>query len=249
MKLIFIGVLFINILFFIYNTFFTTDTDSIKQTISIKDKSQIVLIKELNSEQLEKLQASPPNKDKPAIEDHLSVDKMLADAKQENLGISDILVQDKVKNVCYSLGPFSKKVMNEVRSELEEKYSRQLSFDIQTTSATTYYRIYIPPINDKAEISAALLKLNKNGLDDHYVMTLNGRKNAIALGVYKQKNTAEEIAQRAKDIGFTTIVEAISKDKDSLYNLKIHFKSNNDMTDYNKLIEEKNLQSTLCNSL
>ena len=155
MKLIFIGVLFINILFFIYNTFFTTDNDSIKQTISIKDKSQIVLIKELDSEQLEKLQASLPNKEKPTIEDHLSVDKISADAKQENLGISDIPIQDKVKNVCYSLGPFSKKVMNEVRSELEQKYSRQLSFEIQTTSATTYYRIYIPPINDKAEINAA----------------------------------------------------------------------------------------------
>jgi len=249
MKLIFIGVLLINILFFVYNTFFITDIDTAKQTILITDKSQIVLIKELNSEQLEKLQVSLPNKEISDVDEQVLVDNISADIKHEKFETEEIPVQEKIVNVCYSLGSLSKKVMNEVRSTLEHKYSRQLSFEIQTTSATTYYRIYIPPINDKAEIDKALLKLNKNGLDDHYVMTLNGRKNAIALGVYKQKSTAEEIAQRAKDIGFSTIIEAISKDKDSLYNLKIHFKSNNNMTDYNKLIEEKNLQSDFCKSL
>ncbi len=225
MKLVFIAVLLINILFFVYQFFFSNNLNT-EENIPATDKSQIVLIKELNEVQLKKLQSSfIPN--------------------------TDVIVkspEDEVANICYTLGPFKRKIMIEIRSKLDILYHKKLSFEIQTTSKSTYYRIYIPPIENKVEIDKALLKLSKNSLNDHYVMTLDGRKNAIALGVYKQKTTAEKIANKAKLIGFSTIIEAITKDKNSLYRLNVYFKKSDNMKAYKKIIKQKKLKSIICSN-
>ena len=152
----------------------------------------------------------------------------------------------KMINLCYTLGPFTKTIMDDIRLELEKTYNNQLSFGIETTSAVTYYRIYIPPLESKAKIKETLLLLDKNGLKDHYVMSIDGRKNAIALGVFKQKKAAEKIAALAKRVGLSTTIEAISNDKNSLYKLHIIFQKDHDIAKYNELIELKNLESIVC---
>ena len=221
MKLVFISVLLVNILFFTYH-FFLSDGSNTLADIPIMDKTQIVLIKELDEAHLRKLKAS-------------------------SVLNSDILVaSNEVADVCYTFGPFEKKLITDIRSELEYLYNKKLSFEIQTTSATIYYRIYIPPIKDDVEIEKALLKLSKNSLTDHYVMTVDGRKDAIALGVYKETATAEKIAAKAKAIGFSTTIEAITKDKDSLYRLNVYFKKSDNMDAYNQLLIQKKLKSIIC---
>ncbi len=235
MKLVFVSVLIINILFFVYHFFFNNHSD-VEINLPITDKSQIILIKELDEDHLKKLQALSNNND--------------ANANDENNHVSvepnNVEKVNEVADICYTLGPFSKKIITHLRSELEVIYNKKLSFEIQTTSESTYYRIYIPPLENIEEIENALLKLSKNSLNDHYVMAVDGRKNAIALGVYKEKLTAEKIANKAKAIGFSTTIEAISKDKKSLYTLNVYFKASDNMGAYNRLIKQKKLKSIIC---
>ena len=139
--------------------------------------------------------------------------------------------------------------MDEVNLILSNEYKNFISFEIETTSPATYHRIYIPAQKDRTTIDDILKKLDDNGLNDHYVMTISGRKNAIALGVYKKRSTAVEIAKKVIYLGFSTTIEAISKDKNSLYNIKFLFKGNQNLNFYNTFLDENNLKSSPCKKM
>jgi hypothetical protein len=147
---------------------------------------------------------------------------------------------------CFKLGPFSKEELEELKIELEKKYPNRLSFEIATTSTPTYYRIYIPPLNSTEEISLVLKKLDDNGLTDHYVMSINGRQNAIAIGVFKKRHAAEKVAKKAKLIGYLPTIEAVTNDKNSQYNLILDFLDVNDVLKFKQKMETKMLEYKAC---
>ena len=147
---------------------------------------------------------------------------------------------------CFMLGPFKKQELDIIKLELEQLYANRISFGIETTSKITYYRIYIPPLKSRELRKEALSRLDQNGMTDHYVMSIDGRKNAIALGVFKKRTAAEKVAARANKLGFSTTIEAISDDKNSLYNLQLELQSNEPLDSLNSLIEKKQLKLTQC---
>jgi len=291
MKWVFVSVLLINAVYFIYNTFHNVDSNTNNQLPASQDKSQLVLLEELDKTELNALQnkvtlidtteqistadltventVSDTNqlidKDKENIididkENIIDIDKetiididkeTIIDIDKEAIIDKDketIIAEDtgKIINLCYTLGPLTKIVMDDIRLELEKEYNNQLSFGIETTSPTTYYRIYIPPLKSKDKIKETLELLEKNDLNDHYVMSIDGRKNAIALGVFKKKDAAEKVAARVKNVGLSTTIEAISNDKNSLYTLHVIFQKTHDISKYQELIKQKNLESSSC---
>jgi len=152
----------------------------------------------------------------------------------------------EIKKICFKLGPFNKKELDNVKFTLEKLYSNKLSFGIETTSKITYYRIYIPPLESREHRKQALAHLDNNGMTDHYVMSIDGRKNAIALGVFKKREAAEKVAARANKLGFSTTIEAISDDKNSLYNLQLIFLADENLKELNTLVKQKQLKLTEC---
>ncbi len=152
----------------------------------------------------------------------------------------------ELQQICFKLGPFNKNELDNVKYTLEKLYSNKLSFGIETTSKITYYRIYIPPLESREHRKQALAHLDNNGMTDHYVMSIDGRKNAIALGVFKKREAAEKVAARANKLGFSTTIEAISDDKNSLYNLQLIFQPDEDLKELNKLVKQKQLKLTEC---
>ncbi len=147
---------------------------------------------------------------------------------------------------CFMLGPFKKQEVDIIKLELEQLYANRISFGIETTSKITYYRIYIPPLKSRKLRNEALSRLDQNGMTVHYVMSIDGRKNAIALGVFKKREAAEKAAARAYKLGFSTTIEAISDDKNSLYNLQLELQSDEPLDPLNSLIEKKQLKLTQC---
>ena len=147
---------------------------------------------------------------------------------------------------CFMLGPFKKQELDAIKLELEQLYASRISFGIETTSKITYYRIYIPPLQSRELRNKALSRLDQNGMTDHYVMSIDGRKNAIALGVFKKRTAAEKVAARANKLGFSTTIEAISDDKNSLYNLQLELQSDESLDPLNRLIEKNQLKLTQC---
>ena len=259
MKWLFIGALLLNISFFVYNFFIVDESTTKNAVVNKSDKSQIVLLSELDSAELKNLQ----NIKKPAekMVQHVSDPETSAVSDESKRLKTELPDQpqsikndsseisgstDIQTNNCYKLGPFTKKDMDDIRLTLEKEYQNTLSFGIEPTSTTTYYRIYIPPLKSKDKITETLAQLDAKGLKDHYVMSIDGRKNAIALGVFKERIAAEKVAVKANKVGFSTIIEAITDDKNSQYNLQLEFHDNLDMTRYQELISSKNLKSSEC---
>jgi len=252
MKWLFIIVALLNIAYGAYNLFIAEDVKFKSTDIGSTDKTQIVQLNELDATTLKRLQdkALPSKEIIDEIKSSKSLDKT---SEKESIvdNVEDDLPQPTLnseENLCYKLGPFTKDVMNEVRVLLDAEYKNQLSFGIETTSDITYYRIYIPPIQNKAQIKETLSILDKNGLKDHYVMSIDGRKNAIALGVFKERSAAEKVANTAANIGLSTTIEAISDDKNSLYQLMVIFQKGQETSRYQEIILEKQLISTQCDN-
>jgi hypothetical protein len=263
MKWLFIIVALFNIGFFVYNSFFK-ENESKQQILANNSKHQIILLSELNKKDIKQLNNKVVNNPQSVIVKKVSV----IDKKSVNIeeitqiesdiesNIKDIIIdQNTVQKLnlnvdidfCFNLGPLAKKNMNDVKFLLEKKYQNNLSFSIGATSAITYYRIYIPPIKSKKKQKNILAKLDENDMKDHYVMSINGRKNAIALGVFKKRSAAENVAIKANKIGLSTTIEAITDDKNSLYKLQLLFHNKPNLMYYRELIEQKKIKSLKCN--
>ena len=250
MKWLFIIVALLNIIYGAYNLFLIDEADTkINQSI-VADKSQIIRLNELDANALKELQDKMlrsnivlDDTDQFASGD-ISESKIVSVVSTEQDAVQHVI--HRTKNLCYKLGPFTKDVMNEIRLILEAEYKNQLSFGIETTSDITYYRIYIPPLVNKEKIKDTLALLDENGLKDHYVMSIDGRKNAIALGVFKERSAAEKVAGKAAKLGLSTTIEAISDDKNSLYQLLVIFQDTQETVRYHEIISEKKLISVEC---
>ncbi len=262
MKWLFFIVGILNIVFASYHFLLPEKFNTVK-SIPHFDKTQIVKLNELDAETLNNLQdkhlqekvlsdeAKKPiivnvsSEISESIEPGKEV-KIVETAELETAVKASQLQPQNAKNLCYKLGPFSKETMTDIRLVLEEEYQNQLSFGIEATSEITYYRIYIPPLKTKENIKETLVVLDKNGLNDHYVMSIDGRKNAIALGVFKKRSAAEKVADKAIEIGLATTIEAISDDKNSLYQLLVLFKPYQETVRFQEIITEKKLISVEC---
>lgn len=246
MKWLFVLAVLLNIAFFSYNNFYG-QKEIIKTIEPVNSgENQIVLLNELDSEELKKLQEKVfPSKQ---IPQYIPQETAVSDSDVDSeTGSPETAIEAEVpKTICYLIGPFTKQGINQIRFVLEKDFQNNLSFEIETTSAATYYRIYIPPLKDKVKIKEVLAKLNNVGLTDHYVMSIDGRKNAIALGVFRNRNAAENIALTANKAGFATTIEAISDDKNSQYKLRLLFDLGLDMSKFQELISSKNIELTEC---
>lgn len=235
MKWLFILFLIANIAFFSYSSFFSTNNPSMNTHKKSALDNQIQLLSEIDSTQLKKIK--PDNK----------VLQLIKDGDTPVLKASPIDRSNNISsNQCFQLGPVNKDDMNEIRFILTNEYANNISFDIETTSPITYHRIYIPSQKNRSTIDKILKALDDNDLNDHYVMTIDGRKNAIALGVYKNKKTAKGIAVKVKYLGYSTIIEAITKDKNSLYNLQFEFTNNQSLSFFENFLLQNELKSSVC---
>ncbi len=220
-----------------------------------EDVAYITSIEIINQPVLKDLQKQEPVKQKSKPRQSSDASTSLSkDNKVKQTVVSNV-VQNKKQttqndqktiNSCFMLGPFKKQILDIIKLELEQLYANRISFGIETTSKITYYRIYIPPLKSKELRNEALSRLDKHGMTDHYVMSIDGRKNAIALGVFKKRTAAEKVAARANKLGFSTTIEAISDDKNSLYNLQLELQSDEPLDPLNNLIEKKQLKLSQC---
>ncbi len=176
----------------------------------------------------------------------ITAESSAQEAEPEAVENKNIIQSRATVDNCYKFGPFNKQDLDELKIELEKSYPNRLSFEIDSLSTPTYYRIYIPPLSSSEQIKSVLKKLDDNGLTDHYVMSINGRKNAIAIGVFKKRLAAEKVAKKAKIAGFAPTIEAITKDKNSQYNLMVELSEAGDIPALKEKLRSLNIEYDVC---
>jgi hypothetical protein len=103
--------------------------------------------------------------------------------------------------VCYSLGPFE-----------AETQVKSISVKLQDLGATTHdrmeksrspigYWLYLPPYKSWNEARRKVMELEQQGMADVFIMGRGRMKNAVSLGLFKDKKAADKRISELKKVG------------------------------------------------
>ncbi len=128
--------------------------------------------------------------------------------------------------VCAEWGEFSGPYLERARKELD---NMQLGGRLaqRTVEYKTGYRVYIPPLANKAAIHKKIDEIKASGLEEYYVLTNRGGfSNAISLGMFKSEETARQFLAFVRKKGFRTA--KIGERKQTLKFIVFEFKGLDD---------------------
>jgi len=108
---------------------------------------------------------------------------------------------------CFTLGPF---VKTTVASRSIDALNA-LGVDVKRREVSRRtpkgYWVYLPASKSYQAAKRKVKALQQKGLKDLFIMGKGSRKNAISLGLFKQKNAANERFQQVKKLGLKAVLE------------------------------------------
>ncbi|WP_372016254.1 SPOR domain-containing protein [Pseudoxanthomonas sp. 10H] len=108
---------------------------------------------------------------------------------------------------CLRLGPFPDRGAAEVAQAGLGALLRDAALTEEAGQATGY-RVLLPPAGDRAQAQATAARIAAAGFEDLIVLNQGGDANAIALGAYRNRETAERRAAALRAAGFPAEVRA-----------------------------------------
>jgi hypothetical protein len=117
-----------------------------------------------------------------------------------------------VSEQCYSTGPFVDAAAGEAaRKRLLPRVTRL--HVRQAASAQAHdWRVWLPPLADRAAAQAMASRISAAGFDDYYIVAAGDEANSIALGRYGSEDSARRHEAALHARGFTEVrAEALGK--------------------------------------
>ena len=94
--------------------------------------------------------------------------------------------------ICYTLGPFkSEDLVERARAELAS-LDLEASLRERNEREQYGYQVYLPALKTRQEAIKAARELADKGIKEYYVMTEKDFQNAVSLGLFKAKRSAEK---------------------------------------------------------
>jgi hypothetical protein len=121
---------------------------------------------------------------------------------QMPLTMVPVLAPKAVALVCAEWGEFSGPYLERAKKELD---NMQLGGRLaqRTVEYKTGYRVFIPPLANKAAIHRKIAEIKASGLEEYYVLTnRGGYSNAISLGMFKSEDAARNYLAIVRNKGF-----------------------------------------------
>ncbi len=111
------------------------------------------------------------------------------------------------KPACFTLGPFAE-VKSASRSSAALKTWGVIVTPRKSSQRTPKgYWVYLPASKSYQAAKRKVQTLQKKGLKDLFIMGKGSHRNAISLGLFKRKNTADERFQQVKKLGLKAVLE------------------------------------------
>jgi len=99
-------------------------------------------------------------------------------------------VATSVPEQCYALGPFADATASEAaRKRLQPRVSRLHVRTLATVQARDW-RVWLPPLADRAAAQAMAARISAAGFDDYFIVAAGDEANSIALGRYRSEESA-----------------------------------------------------------
>ncbi|HEC20255.1 MAG TPA: SPOR domain-containing protein, partial [Gammaproteobacteria bacterium] len=108
---------------------------------------------------------------------------------------------------CFTLGPFTKESIMQRTAKALLAWNVEVRQRDVTRRIPKGYWVYLPPSKSYQAAKRKVEALRKKGLTDLFIMGKGSRKNAISLGLFKRKSTAEERFQQVKKLGLKAVLE------------------------------------------
>ncbi|OOZ40249.1 hypothetical protein BOW53_08335 [Solemya pervernicosa gill symbiont] len=111
------------------------------------------------------------------------------------------------QDICFEIGPFKS---DDHASQSAEKIS---AAGLSSSKRRTFveerfgYWVLLPPYTSRTKALEAATKLSEMGIQDYFVVLASGRKNAVSLGVFKQKQSAVQRKRVIEKMGFKPQIE------------------------------------------
>ncbi|MBU8975740.1 SPOR domain-containing protein [Lysobacter sp. MMG2] len=110
---------------------------------------------------------------------------------------------------CYSVGPFANaSAANSAREVLMAVASRVVPRE-QRTGSPRGWRVYLPPMASLAEAQAAAQRIAGAGFGDYFIVRQGNEANSIALGRYRNEESARRRADSLAAAGFAVRAEPL----------------------------------------
>ncbi len=108
---------------------------------------------------------------------------------------------------CFTLGPFGEAAQASQASEAIGVLGVEISRRQGTHRTPKGYWVYLPPSASYKSAQRKVKEMRKKGLQDLFIMGKGANKNAISLGLFKNKSAAEERFHRVKGMGLKAKME------------------------------------------
>ena len=112
--------------------------------------------------------------------------------------------------LCYSLGPFTKKLDSEkAQVLLKAKNIVSKRIRLRDTSLSGYW-VILPASETRKEANKHIRRLKKLKVDDYFLVATGTHENAVSLGVYSQKKLARRRVDEMIRLGFIPRMESVA---------------------------------------
>lgn len=118
---------------------------------------------------------------------------------------------------CYSVGPFSDASAAANARDLLLAVSTRVVPREQSTGSARGWRVYLPAAATLEEAQATAQRIAAAGFDDFFVVRQGGEANSIALGRYRNEDSARRRAQTLTTAGFAARAEPLGDGRTTVW--------------------------------
>lgn len=125
--------------------------------------------------------------------------------------------------VCGTIGPmFNAEEQTSVLSILSLETRAELSVRVDKNQRDLSYWVMIPPLESLAQARDYMRVLSKNAMNESFIVTDEKSRNAISLGVFRSKEKAQRLLDRANKLPLDSKVQMLIRGS---HNFWVDFKS------------------------
>ncbi len=113
------------------------------------------------------------------------------------------------KPQCFSIGPFADADAADAARAKLQPLAQKLVARTQSSSTSRGWRVYLPPAASATEAQATAQRIRAAGFDDLFVMSGGSDANGIALGRFRNEESARRRGAALAAAGFAARVESL----------------------------------------
>ncbi|HET6655308.1 MAG TPA: SPOR domain-containing protein [Gammaproteobacteria bacterium] len=119
--------------------------------------------------------------------------------------------------VCAEFGPFAEHLGATAVAAALGQRGAQFAITSHATSVIGSFRVYFPPYPTAAAAEDMGARLRRAGVKDVYIIPGGAQRNAVSVGVFKDRDGAERRRRHLNELGFEPQVEPLERHDETRY--------------------------------